>query len=188
MEGMFIHIACISLCTYLKPFSQEIDPDEKINDIITAIINSIEEICQCGFSVQSFNDIDTTAAFQCFDDSPTAVTFRGELGAALRANSSQLITYLEQWVSTTPTIVVQRSRLAVDSTCRVLIEDFNEPECVKVDSESEGSNVGPITGGVIGGVLLLLIVFIAVGVFLYYVLKVRHTTAFYSLKNHSNKK
>ena len=106
----------------------------------------------------------------------------------MRANSSQLITYLEQWISTNPTIVVQRSRLAVDSTCTVLIEDFNEPECGKVDSESEGSNVGPITGGVIGGVLLLLIVFVAVGVFLYYVLKVRHTTALYSLKSHDNTK
>ena len=85
-------MAYVSLCTYLN--SQETDPDENINKIIIAIINSIEKTCQCGFSRQSFNDIKTTAAFQCSDDSPTAVTFRGELGAALRANGPQLIAYL----------------------------------------------------------------------------------------------
>ena len=43
--------------------------------------------------------------------------------------------------------------------CGQYVQSINSiNQNVRVDSNSEGSNLGPITGGVIGGVLLLLMV------------------------------
>ena len=94
----------------------------------------MNELCQCGFSRETFRNIDITAGFQCYDQSPTAVTFRGEIGPSLSANSSQLISYLEQWIATDPTIVVLSSRLSIDSSCSVEISNLNDPECSDVTS------------------------------------------------------
>ena len=119
----------------------------------------MDEICQCGFSHETFYNVDTTAAFQCFDNSPTAVTFRGEIGVALTANCSQIISYIEQWVATNPTIVIQNSRLTVDSSCNVKIDRFNDPECGSETStmNDDSANTGAIVGGV-GGVIATLII------------------------------
>ena len=143
---------------------QEIDSAEKKEGLLIGVTRALDEICQCGFSREAFHDIDITAGFQCFDESPTAVTFRGEIGAALTANSSQLISYLEQWVATNPTIVIQSSRLSIDSSCNVAIDNFNDPECIDIISpvNDDSTNTGAIIGGVVGGVFVMLIVAVAV--------------------------
>ena len=119
----------------------------------------MDEICQCGFSRETFHNVDITGAFQCFEKSPTTVTFRGEIGPALRANASQVISYMEQWVTTNPTIVIQNTRLRVDSSCNVKINSFNDPECGNMTSTvNDGSNTAVIVGGILGGLLATLII------------------------------
>ena len=159
---------------------QEIDPVEKTEGLINSVTKAINELCQCGFSQQTFYDIDTTAGFQCFDESPTTVTFRGELGAALTANSTQLVSYIEQWIATSPTIVVQRSRLSVDSTCDVAIDDFSDPECSDVSSpaDDESGDVGAIAGGVLGGIFALVIIAVVLVIVVLFV-KNRYRRALY---------
>ena len=111
----------------------------------------MDEICQCGFSRETFHNADATAAFQCFDNSPNAITFRGEIGVALTANSSQVISYMEKWVATNPTIVIQSSRLNVDGKCNVKINSFNDPECSSMTSTmNDGANSSAITGIIVG--------------------------------------
>ena len=118
----------------------------------------MDDLCQCGFSGKTFH-----ATFQCFDKSPTAITFRGEIGSTVGANSSQVISYMEKWVATNPTIVIQSSRLSVDSDCNVKINSFNDPECrpmiptVNDDSDNININIGAIIG-LTGGVLTTLII------------------------------
>ena len=132
--------------------------------MLNNIISAVDEICQCGFSRETFHNADTTAAFQCFDNSPTAVTFRGEIGAALTDNSSQVISYMEQWVAMNPTIVIQSSRLSVDSDCNVKINSFNDPECGSETSTDGSANTGAIVGGAVGGVLATLIIAVSLAV------------------------
>ena len=122
----------------------------------------MDDLCQCRFSGKTFHD--TTATFQCFNNSPTAVTFRGEIGSTMGAYSSQVISYMEQWVATSPTIVVQSSRLRIDGDCNVKIESFNDTECGPMISIVNGDDdnvnnidIGPIIG-LVGGVLATLIV------------------------------
>ena len=119
----------------------------------------MDDLCQCGFSGKTFHD--TTARFQCFDNSPTAVTFRGEIGSTMGANSPQVISYMEKWVAMNPTIVIQSSRLSVDGNCNVKIDSFNDPECGSmiptVQDDSDDINIGAIIG-LAGGVLTTLII------------------------------
>ena len=158
---------------------QETDPTEKKEDLLNSITSAVDEICQCGFSGKSFHNVDTTAAFQCFDDSPTAVTFRGEIGSTMAATSSQVISYMEQWVATNPTIVIQSSRLSVDSSCNVKIDSFNDPECGTVIStmNDDSVNIDAIVG-VVGGVLATLTVAVSLAVVVVLLMKARQKKAF----------
>ena len=131
--------------------------NEKKEAVIASVTKAVNELCKCGFSRETFYDIDITAGFQCFDQSPAAVTFRGVIGPSLTANSSLLISYLEQWVATDPTIVVLSSRLSVDSSCSVEISNFNDPECSDMTSTSTKTATGAIVGGVVGGIFVILI-------------------------------
>ena len=141
----------------------------------------MDEICQCGFSRNTFHNVDTTAAFQCFDNSPTAVTFHGEIVAA---NSSQVISYMEQWVATNPTIVIQSSRLSVDSSCNVEIDSFNDPECGTIIStmNDDSVNTGAIIG-VVGGVLATLILAVSLAVVVVLLVKARRKKVFNNVDN-----
>ena len=150
---------------------QEIDPTKKKEDLLNSVTSAVDDLCQCGFSGKTFHD--TTATFQCFDNSPTAVTFRGEIGSTMGANNSQVISYMEKWVATNPTIVIQSSRLSVDGNCNVKIDSFNDPECGSMiltvnddsddininigDDDSDDINIGAIIG-LTGGVLTTLII------------------------------
>ena len=137
------------------------------------------DLCQCELSSKTFHNVDTTAAFQCFDNSPTAVTFRGEIGSTMGANSSQVISYMEQWVATKPTIVIQSSRLSVDSSCNVKIDSFNDPECGTIIStiKDDSVNIGAIIG-VVGGVLATLIVAVSLAVVVVLLMRTRQKKAF----------
>ena len=139
----------------------------------------MDEICQCGFSSKAFHNVDTTAAFQCFDNSPTAVTFRGEIGSTMAANRSQVISYMEQWVATNPTIVIQSSRLSVDSSCNVKIDSFNDPECGTMNStmNDDSVNIGAIIG-VVGGALAALIIAVSLAVVVVLLVKARRKKTF----------
>ena len=141
---------------------QEIQPNEKREAVINSVTLAVDELCQCGFSRETFLNIDVTTGFQCFDESPNAVTFRGEIGPSLTASSSQLISYLDQWVATDPTIVVLSSRLTIDSSCSVEIDNFNDPECSDVTPTVPAAKAtDAIIGGVVGGVVAISIAVLA---------------------------
>ena len=122
--------------------------------MIAGVVRAVSDLCQCDFSRDSFHEIDTTAGFQCFDASPTAVTFRAEI---LESYISHVIGYIEQWVASEPTVVVLSSRLSIDSGCKVEIESFSQPECsAETTAERDNSSiVGSVVGGIVGGVVVL---------------------------------
>ena len=122
--------------------------------MIAGVVRAVSDLCQCDLSRDSFHEIDTTAGFQCFDASPTAVTFRAEI---LESDISHVIGYIEQWVASEPTVVVLSSRLSIDSGCKVEIESFSQPECsAETTAERDNSSiVGSVVGGIVGGVVVL---------------------------------
>ena len=100
------------------------DTSAKLSDIIAAVVQNTERLCQCGFNAENITD----SAFQCFPNSvPNSdqqVTFRARLHETVHATSVQLIEYIQQWVD----IVVQSVRLNIDM-CPVNITSFQDPQC-----------------------------------------------------------
>ena len=105
---------------------QGIDRNAKLNDITNAVVQIINQRCQCGLSAECI----TEGAFQCFENSDQQVTFRARLCGTAQTNTSLLLAHLETFVSQTDsTIAVQGVRLDVDSSCSVVINSFGDPQC-----------------------------------------------------------
>ena len=109
------------------------DTSAKLSDVIAAVVQNTERLCQCGFNAEYITD----SAFHCFPNSvPNSVpnsdqqvTFRARLHETVHATSVQLIEYIQQWVNTTEiSIVVQGVRLDIDM-CPVAITSFRDPQC-----------------------------------------------------------
>ena len=98
----------------------------KLNEITNAVVQNINQHCQCGLSTERI----TEGAFQCFEGSEQQVTLRARLHGTAQVTSSQLLAYLEVFVSQTEfTIAVQGLRLDVDRSCPVVINSFGDPQC-----------------------------------------------------------
>ena len=116
------------------------------------MVQKTEQLCQCGLSA----DRVTEGAFQCFMNSDQQVTFRARIHGTAKANSSQLIAYIEQWVATGTSIAVQRVRIRVEA-CPVAITTFDDPECAQTTPPTSDN-----TAAIIGGVIVTLVVIVAV--------------------------
>ena len=151
-------------CVHGIPNTQELQSGEKKDAVIAGVTRAVEEICQCGFSREAFLDVE--AGFQCFDESPTAVTFRAVIMDIAMASSSQLIGYIEEWIATQPSIVILSTRLSIDSSCTVEIQTFSAAECTdmtpstRLTDGNNNTNIASVAGGVVGGVTVLLIVIV----------------------------
>ena len=107
----------------------------KSSDIIQEVVNELSRRCQCSVEVDQI----TTAGFICFPESPTAVTFRAKISGSQQVLSSQLISFLEEWTSSSVRILVQAQLLSVDGSCDVEISSASDPECVSVSTTSTPS-------------------------------------------------
>ena len=109
------------------------------------------------------------------------MTYRAVLTETNNATTVQLVSYIKQWTASTQTLVVQSVRLGINTTCPVVIIDFNSPECpeaINVQSTSPPPTVtdpiaplptdplpgnnGAIIGGMVAGVFVLVIIVAAV--------------------------
>ena len=107
-------------------YLQGVATSEKLRDITNAVVQNINQLCQCGVSVEYI----TESAFQCFPNSEQQVTFRARLHGTALVTSSQLIAYLGTFVfQTDSTIAVQGLHLDVDSSCSIAINTFADPGC-----------------------------------------------------------
>ena len=138
---------------------------------MNAIINNIDPRCGCVLNEYHF----TNRGFQCFPSSPQAVTYHVELHGTHQASVSELIVYLEEWISSEITISVQFLILSIDESCTVEVSSIAEEECrattgLTVTTGSEGSTVMPTVDDtwfnstviVVGVVVLLVVIGIVV--------------------------
>ena len=163
------------------------DTNQKAQDITVRLARGINSICGCGFNTTFI----TNAFLRCFDeDSPQHVTYRAVLSETELTTAVELVSYIEQWAEVTQTLVVQSIQLGINTTCPVVITDFNSPECPEiVDNQvtspttsytsttvgsSSGGN-GFVVGGAIAGVLLVVVIATAVVVILVLVMMRKKT-------------
>ena len=136
---------------------QAIDRNAKLNDITNAVVQSINQHCQCGLSAECI----TEGAFQCFENSERQVTFRARLCGTAQTNTSLLLAYLETFVAQTDsTIAVQGVRLDVDSSCSVIINSFGDLQCTMTTASDSTTVAGQSdnSAAIIGGVVAVIVV------------------------------
>ena len=82
--------------------------------------------CECELSSANIHQ----PRFMCFNGTPDRVTFRASLVAHQDWNTTQLVTFLEDWQATHGTVVIQGETLFVTGEeCPVDIFELDEPEC-----------------------------------------------------------
>ena len=121
-----------------------------------AIVPNVEQRCNCGFS----RDNITSSAFQCFPDSPQAVTYRAVLHGTSGASSSQILKHIEQWISEGATVSIQSVIYNVDQNCVLAISSNHDNECKMADEATTFviKSENNLTGGVIGGTLAVVLI------------------------------
>ena len=96
--------------------------------------------------------------FQCFGVEADEVTFRAQLFATIRANTSQIIAYMNHWINGGSAVVnIDNILYTPDPNCVVAIQSVNDPEC-------EGRSVSlrsAVATSLYGLLAVVLIVFFA---------------------------
>ena len=166
-------------------YLQGVATSEKLTDITNAVVQNINQLCQCGLSVEYI----TESAFQCFPNSEQQVTFRARLHGTALVTSPQLIAYLGTFVfQTDSTIAVQGLRLDVDNSCSIAINTFADPGCPATTTTSESTtteapqpdNTAAIIGAVVA-VIVVVIVVVAVTVIIIAIAIIKSRRASFSL-------
>ena len=86
------------------------------------MVKELNQLCQCDYQVDGI----TNAGFRCFPESPTAVTFRAEISESPLLPATQLVGFLEAWVSSGRVVLEQAQLLNVDTTCATIIDSFTK--------------------------------------------------------------
>lgn len=146
----------------------------KRSEVIQAIIRELNRLCQCNFEGSRI----INAGFKCFPSSPNAVTFRAIIYDTKKPTASELIEYLEDWITSGTFISVQAQLLSTDDSCAVYISSFGEPECnvqgttstkppeLTVASDAAISSVTTTLFGVMVAVVVIIMVVITTTVLL----------------------
>ena len=128
-----------------------------ISSAIVSVLTNIQE-CQCPINEYYLRD----AILMCSME-PNDVIFRARLFSTPEATITQLLMFLEDWVSIGPTISINGENLAVQSSCPVVIQSFNETGCppsVAEEPESFNYSLVYIIVGVVGGVMVTVLLLI----------------------------
>ena len=126
-------------------------------DVTSAVHKVLNESCQCQITADSIDE----ESFACSEDSSNYVTYRTRLSGTSEQDSASLISLIEDWVATGPTIRVGGELLKVDKDCSPAISNFTDEECSSVGTTVSPSDITPaIVGGVVAFVVLLIITLI----------------------------
>ena len=140
---------------------------EKATDVVSSIVSNVEQRCRCGFTSSQIRQ----GGFQCFSDSEDAVTYRAELHGNGRATVSELVRFIEDWITEDGGvgILIQSLLVRVDGSCVVMLSSIVEAECqpqpVHVStttrtevSPNEPVASGPDTGAIVGGAIVVVLI------------------------------
>ena len=113
-------------------FVQDKDRDQKLEDVTAAVLESVQNLCQCGF----LRDRITGGEFRCFSASPQTVTYRAMIHGTASTNSSQLISHIEQWTDRGTNLIIQQTVLRVNGSSTDATTTLEDEECPLSNSNS----------------------------------------------------
>ena len=114
--------------------------------------------------------------FQCFGSSADSVTYRARLLGLADINSTTLVAYVAEWVTTGQTVLLQNVHFLLDRNCEdeVLINEFSDPECSQAKSESSQPLNTGTAAGITAAAILVAILLVGFVIVLVVFLRRRH--------------
>ena len=121
----------------------------------------------------------------CGDNNSTGqVIFLARMISFDGVNSTDLLSQLQQWVQTRPTITVKGVSMTISGDCSVNLGELSTPVCIPInlsssptqvantDNQAEVSSTNlpviPIAAGLGGGMLLLIVIILLLAIVLIY--------------------
>ena len=96
-------------------------------NIEEALTEAIESRCECHLPRANL----LKASFSC-GSSPNLTTYRNTLIGTYNFNATQLIGFIQDWVTSEPQINIKDYSVWLDSSCPIAIASLKEPECGEV--------------------------------------------------------
>ena len=149
----FLHTKSI-----LHNYFQDEDKSRKFMDIVSAVVQSVQEDCSCNFTEINIPNFE----FSC-RSIENSVVFRAEIVYTNFGEdpyrADDLVALVTTWAqSGTTSINVDSTRLDVDSSCPTQLESFEAGDCESATAIGPGGMNIAAVGGAIGTVCVLLIV------------------------------
>ena len=154
--------------------TQVMDAGQKLNDISSAIVDNIENHCQCRF----IRDRITDEAFQCTDNGLEAVAYAATVHGTASVNSSILIAHIKQWATDGATVVILHEVLNISSmgpingeccTERTMMKEIttsgsllNDTQAKLIAKDNNHTLFIILGGGSGGGVVVIVIIIIII--------------------------
>ncbi|XP_064388227.1 sushi, von Willebrand factor type A, EGF and pentraxin domain-containing protein 1-like [Halichondria panicea] len=133
---------------------------QKTDDITATLVQGVTAICDCGFNSTFLSN----AFLKCFADSPQHVTYRATLLSSSDLSTSKVLEYIEKWIHSTPSVIIQNLNLNLNATCPTVIADFNSLECSVQVPFSAMENTAVIVGSVIATSIIILVLIVVFAV------------------------
>ncbi len=133
---------------------------QKTDDITTTLVQGVIASCNCGLNSTFL----LNAFLKCFTDSPQHVTYRATLLSSSDLSTSKVLVYIEKWIRSTPSVIIQNLNLILNSTCPTAIPDFDSLECSVQVPFSDMENTDVIVGSVIATSIIIFVMFIFLSV------------------------
>ena len=155
---------------------------DKASDIADDVARELEKICSCGFSDKYIGGMRLMCGV---NNSTGQVIFLAGMISFDGVNSTDLLSQLQQWVQTRPSITVSGVPMTISGDCSVSLGELSRPMCIPItipsppEATTPGANstnpsptgvhstnlpVVPITAG--GGMLLLIITIVLLAIVL----------------------
>ena len=149
----------------------------KLAEVRHTVQEVLNDSCQCEITTDSIDE----ESFACSEDSSNYVTYRARLSGTSEQDSASLISLIEDWVATGPTIRVQGVLMRVGEECSATISDLSEGVCSTSSvAQTECMSTGAIVGGGVAVAVALILIVVVVVVFT--VLTMRSRRGKFSLK------
>ena len=142
---------------------------QKIEDIENTMAQNVASLCRCEFNSKLLSK----SHLQCFDESPQIVTFRSQLSETTQTSTVELVSYIELWIDGSEGMAVDGVFLGFQTTCSLVINSLDAVECPGGSTDAN-ENLGGIVGGVMAAVLLFILVGAAIVISLIVFIKKQH--------------
>ena len=153
----------------------QISTENSIKSFIrSAVVDTIQDYCECGF-LDSFI---TNETLFCDSQNPTQVVYRAKLFNFGSISSTQIVSWIEDWVLNGASVTSGLVLVTFDPTCPVPLNSINDGICElpadmststpTIVTTQSTSSVGVIAGSALAVIFIVLICIVLIIIVIFY--------------------